>query len=227
MALLQRGRRCASVSQELRVALAHGTRVRPQVELREVQAEDLDAAAQRCEPAVGDPRTAVGAQAAVEQVELVEQIARPTRSRRPRSRCQIEVSRRRYGSSALLLGRHVGDGTDLRVDVDELGRDAPGPRELPHVARAAATGRAPAPARAPPRPSRGPRAGCRRGRRRSTCRSAAASAPTSSRRAARAARPAGAARPTRGSPRRTRGRGGSRRRPAGAASEPRRSATAG
>ena len=51
---------------ELRVALTHGTCVCPEVELRQVQAEDLDAAPERRESAVGDPRAAVGAQAAIE-----------------------------------------------------------------------------------------------------------------------------------------------------------------
>ena len=51
-------------------ALVGLVRVYAHVELREVQAEDLDAAAQRGERTICDPRTTVGAEAAIEQLEI-------------------------------------------------------------------------------------------------------------------------------------------------------------
>ena len=76
-------------------------RVQPHVELRQVEAEHLDARPQVGEPAVGDPLPAVRAQAAVDEVEVGEQLGGrrdsrpgPSASVSP-SRCQTNESLRR------------------------------------------------------------------------------------------------------------------------------------
>ena len=97
------GAAAANVCARALVGCREVARVHAHVELREVEAEELDAAAQRGEAAVGDPRAAVRAQAAVDHVEVGEQsspsVAAASAVASP-SRCQTNESLRRYGSSA-------------------------------------------------------------------------------------------------------------------------------
>ena len=58
--------RCGSSVEKAADALFRLVRMHAHIELCEVQAEDLDAATQRGERTIGDPRTAVGAETAIE-----------------------------------------------------------------------------------------------------------------------------------------------------------------
>ena len=66
----------ANVSRDAVGPASKLVRVEAHVELGEVEAEELDAAAQRRERAVGDALAAIGPQAAVEQLEIGAQLAR-------------------------------------------------------------------------------------------------------------------------------------------------------
>ena len=144
MTLLQ-PRRGRERLDEPRVALAHRAGVRPQVELRQVQPEDLDPAPQRRKPAVGDACAAVRPQARVEQLELGEQLVGRARTRRrgagARSTSVAAGTARRRSARAATSGT----SPTAAIDLDELGRDPPASaraRARPAASSAGASDRA-------------------------------------------------------------------------------------
>ena len=224
-----RARAAATASNTSRVALrrlADLARVEPDVELRQMEAEQLDAPLERRQSrrsAMRAPRFA--SRLSPDHAEVGEQVRRPSRSRRSPSRHHMNASFRRYASPASAgPGRPRARRSSTLVARDrllELRRDtatserldASRDPELAHVGAVAGERRSRGPARARGRIVSPPTSGL-------PSMSPPIQLPNengsgSARRAAGGTRGA-AARPRRtGSPRRTRGRAGSRRRRVG------------
>src|SRR5437763_8573342 len=102
------------------------------LEARELKAEDLHTPLQRREASVRDALAAVRAEAALDALELVEQLGGGGKG----VVAEAVPERRETAAVRLVLvlsARHVADVAESCVGVDERRRHAPGARERLHV----------------------------------------------------------------------------------------------